>query len=186
MQLLGRLQHKNFSYLVDSFILVNAKMISTTGNTSRLLLPGLVCGWLTACGDPPTPPEEAVRAWVAQGEQAAEDKDRRALVNMISPAYADARGNQRDDIENMFRLYFLRQHNIALLTSIEGLQVFGDSAAELELNVGMAATNDGVLGFSADAYRFEMELERDEDDWLLISARWGEVGGDIHGLGVSC
>ena len=99
---------------------------------------------------------------------------------MISPAYADSRGNSPDEIENLFRLYFLRQHSIALLTKIEAVRVFDNSAAELELTVGMASTNDGVLGFSADAYRFEMELERDGDDWLLISGRWGEVGGEIH------
>ncbi len=155
-------------------------MIDATENTSRLLALGLVCSGLVACGDPPTPPEEAVRAWVAQGQRAAEEKDRRALVKLISPAYADSRGNSRDEIENLFRLYFLRQHSIALLTKIEAVRVFDDSAAELELTVGMASTNDGVLGFSADAYRFEMELERDGDDWLLISGRWGEVGGEIH------
>ncbi len=155
-------------------------MIDATANTLRLPVLGLVCSWLVACGDPPTPPEEAVRAWVAQGQQAAEEKDRRALVKLISPAYADSRGNSRDEIENLFRLYFLRQHNIVLLTKIEAVRVFDDSAAELELTVGMASTNDGVLGFSADAYRFEMELERDGDDWLLISGRWGEVGGEIH------
>ena len=155
-------------------------MIDATANTSRLLTLGLVCSWLAACGDPPTPPEEAVRAWVAQGQKAAEEKDRRALANMISPAYADSRGNSRDEIESLFRLYFLRQHNIALLTRIDAVRVIDDSAAELELTVGMAGTNDGVLGFSADAYRFEMELERDGDDWLLISGRWGEIGGEIH------
>ena len=155
-------------------------MIDATAITLRLLVLGLVCSGLVACGDPPTPPEEAVRAWVAQGQRAAEDKDRRALVKLISPAYADSRGNSRDEIENLFRLYFLRQHNIALLTKIEAVRVFDDSAAELELMVGMAGTNDGVLGFSADAYRFEMELERDGDDWLLISGRWGEVGSEIH------
>ena len=154
--------------------------IDATANTSRLLILGLVCSWLAACGDPPPPPEEAVRAWVAQGQQAAEEKDRRALVKMISPAYVDSRGNSRDEIESLFRLYFLRQHNIALLTKIEAVRVIDDSAAELELTVGMAGTNDGVLGFSADAYRFEMELERDGDDWLLISGRWGEIGGEIH------
>jgi len=154
--------------------------IDATANTSRLLILGLICSWLAACGDPPTPPEEAVRAWVAQGQQAAEEKDRRALVKMISPAYVDSRGNSRDEIESLFRLYFLRQHNIALLTKIEAVRVIDDSAAELELTVGMAGTNDGVLGFSADAYRFEMELERDGDDWLLISGRWGEIGGEIH------
>ena len=155
-------------------------MIDATANTSRLLTLGLVCSWLAACGDPPTPPEEAVRAWVAQGQKAAEEKDRRTLANMISPAYADSRGNSRDEIESLYRLYFLRQHDIALLTRIDAVRVIDDSAAELELTVGMAGTNDGVLGFSADAYRFEMELERDGDDWLLISGRWGEIGGEIH------
>jgi len=155
-------------------------MIAATANTARVSTLGLVCYWLAACGNPPTPPEEAVRAWVADGQQAAEDKDRRALVKMISPAYADARGNSRDEIETLFRLYFLRQHNIALLTKIESLRIIGDSAAEIELSVGIAGTNDGVLGFSADAYRFEMELARDGDDWLLISGRWGEIGGNIH------
>ena len=154
--------------------------INATENTLRRLTLGLVCSGLVACGDPPTPPEQAVRAWVSNGQQAAEDKDRRALLKMISPAYADARGNSRDEIESLFRLYFLRQNSIALLTKIESLRIIGDSAAELELSVGMAGTNDGVLGFSADAYRFEMELERDGDEWLLISGRWGEIGGEIH------
>ena len=54
------------------------------------------------------------------------------------------------------------------------------TAAELDLTVGMAGTSDGVLGFSADAYNFEMELVREDDEWILISARWGEVGGEIH------
>ena len=155
-------------------------MIDAPAHTASLPTLGLVCCWLAACGSPPTPPEEAVRAWVANGQQAAEEKDRRALAKMISPAYADARGNSRDEIENLFRLYFLRQNNISLLPRIESLRIIGDSAAEIELSVGIAGTNDGVLGFSADAYRFEMELARDGDDWLLISGRWGEVGGNIH------
>ena len=55
-----------------------------------------------------------------------------------------------------------------------------DSAAELVLVVAMAGTNDGVFGFSADAYRFEMELEFNGDEWLLIAARWGEMGRDVN------
>ena len=80
----------------------------------------------------------------------------------------------------MFRLYFLRQHSIELLTTIDAIEVFGDTAAQLDLAVGMAATNDGVLGFSANAYNFEMELVRDGDDWLLLSARWGEMGDETR------
>jgi len=152
----------------------------TTDITKHLLLVLLLCSGLQACGDPPSPPEEAIRTWVSQGQLLAEEKDRNGLVDMISPNYADARGNERDDIENMFRLYFMRMNNVELLTSINDIRVFGDSAAELDMTVGMAATNDGVLGFSADAYNFEMELILDGDEWLLISGRWGEVGGEIH------
>lgn len=135
---------------------------------------------LAGCGGPAAGPEEAVRNWVSQGREAAGDKDRGTLVDMISPAYADSRGNDRGDIENMMRFYFLRQNKVALITRIDELNVYGDSAAELVLHVGMAGTDDNALGFSADAYRFELELERDADEWLLIAARWGGLGDDVH------
>ena len=99
---------------------------------------------------------------------------------MISPAYTDSRGNSREDIGNMMRFYFLRQDKVVLITNIDELDVFADSAAKLVLQVGMAGTNDNALGFSADAYRFEMELERDGDDWLLIAARWDGLGDDVY------
>jgi hypothetical protein len=140
----------------------------------------LVCLGLLACGGPAEGPEAALRAWVQQGHELAEAKDRRGLIDMISPAYTDARGNSRDDIGNLFRIYFLRTQSVALLTNIEELNVYGDSAGEVVLSVGMAGTHDGTFGFSADAYRFEMEFELDGDEWLLMSARWGEIGEELH------
>ena len=113
-------------------------------------------------------------------EEAAEAKERRELIGMISPDYTDSRDNERPDIENMLRAYFFRQNSISLLTNIEDVRLIADSAAEIELTVGMAGQNDGVLGFSADAYRFEMELMKEGDDWLLISARWGELGDELR------
>ncbi len=74
----------------------------------------------------------------------------------------------------------MRQHSIKLLTNIDEIRLYGETAAEIELTVGMAGKNDSVFGFSADAYRFQLELERDDDDWLLISARWGEPGKKLH------
>ena len=146
----------------------------------RLLATVLLCLGLQACGEPPTPPEQAIREWVAEGQRLAEEKDRRGLMDLISPSYTDARGNEQEDIENMFRVYFLRQNNIQLLTKINDIRVFGDTAAELDLTVGMAGTNDGTFGFSADAYNFELELILDGDEWLLTTGRWGEVGGEMR------
>lgn len=140
----------------------------------------VLAAFISACGGPATPVEEELRDWVRRGVEAAEAKERRELMDMISPAYADARGNERDAIEDVFRLYFMRMNTVELLTSIEDITVMGNSAAEVFLTVGMAGTHDGVLGFSADAYQFSLELERDDSDWQLISARWGEVGKELR------
>ena len=134
---------------------------------------------LSGCGGPTSAPEEAIREWVSTGVEAAKAKERRRLVGMISPSYVDARGNQRDGIENILRWYFLRMNTVQLVTSIEDITVIGDTAAEVVVKVAMAGTHEGALGFSADAYRFALELERDGDDWQLISARWGELGKEM-------
>ena len=135
---------------------------------------------LVACGQPASAPEEELRAWVAEGMEAAKNKERRQLVSMISASYADARGNERGDIENLLRVYFLRMSNIRLLSTIEEITVYDDTAAKIRMTIGMAGTHDGVLGFSADAYRFELELEKDSDEWQLIAARWGELGDELQ------
>ncbi len=160
-------------------------MVMATRNRARFALRRSVItlalsGLLLGCSESDVGPEEQIRRWIARGQIAAEQKERGSLLDMISPAYADARGNGRGDIENMFRLYFLRQNSITLLTSIKEIRIIGDSAAEVELRVGMAGSNEGVLGFSADAYDFALELELDGDDWQLISARWGELGRELH------
>jgi hypothetical protein len=135
---------------------------------------------LTGCSEPASAPEEELRAWVAAGMEAAKEKERRRLVGMISPSYADARGNERGDIENLLRIYFLRINNIQLLSTIEEITVYDDTAAKILMTIGMAGTHDGVLGFSADAYRFEFELEKESEDWQLLAARWGEVGDELQ------
>ena len=155
-------------------------MTGQNRNLGRYLAAGFAVLLLAACGDPPEEPEAALRAWVAKGHELAEAKERGALVDMISSGYTDARGNDRDDINDLFRLYFLRVNNVALITKIEELAVYDGTAGRVVLTVGMAGTHDGTFGFSADAYRFDMEFERDSDDWLLTSARWGELGGDLR------
>lgn len=135
---------------------------------------------LAACDGPTSAPEEQLRAWVAAGVEAATNKNRREVINMVSESYADARGNERSDVDNMLRVYFLRQRKIVLLPSIEEITVYDDTAAIIEMTVGMAGVNDSMLGLSADAYRFELELEKDASEWQLIAARWGELGAEIR------
>ena len=69
--------------------------------------------------------------------------------------------------------------SISLLVDIKDIRVFGDTIAEVDLNVGMAGGDDSILGFSADAKKFELELEKVDDEWLLIGARWAELGSEL-------
>jgi hypothetical protein len=135
---------------------------------------------VAGCGDGPTGPEAELRAWVADGIEAAENKQRSKLVKMISASYTDARGHDRDKIDRMLWVYFNRQDKIGLLPRIEEITIYDDTAAKVVMTVGMAGTNDGLLGFSADAYRFALELEKPVGDWQLISARWGELGDEMQ------
>ncbi len=151
-----------------------------SGIATRIAVVTAVLLLLGACGGPEVGPEEQLRQWVSVAEAAAEAKERRTMLDLISPAYVDGRGWDRDDVGDMLRVYFLRQDNIELLTSIEEIRLFGDSAAEIDMTVGMAGSNDGVFGFSADAYNFQLELQRDGDEWLLIASRRGELGEELH------
>ncbi|HNP62898.1 MAG TPA: hypothetical protein PKH39_03130 [Woeseiaceae bacterium] len=135
---------------------------------------------LSACSGPATDAEAELREWLSTAQAAAEAKERRKLMSMISPAYSDARGLDSDDVENRFRLYFHRQNVIRLLVSIDEIRVIGDTAAVVDLTAGLTGTNDGALGFSASAYRFELELEKADGDWELLSARWGRLGDEVY------
>lgn len=141
----------------------------------------IVCGTLLAsCGGSAGEPEAELRAWVAAMETAAEDRDRSAMLDRISERYADARGNHREDIGDMLRLYFLRRQTIAIVSSIDEITVYDGTAAKVSLTAGMAGNEAGLSGLRADAYRFDLELENTEGQWLLIGARWGELGQQTY------
>lgn len=146
--------------------------------TRMTILPAcLIAGLLAAgCGGDDVGPEAEIRAWVDAMQQFAENEERRKILARIADGYTDGRGNSRDDINNTLRLWFLRHDGITLLVKIEDIEVIAETAARVQLTVGMAGTGGGTLGFSADAYRFELELGDGDDGWELLSARWGELG----------
>lgn len=131
---------------------------------------------LAGCSAGLAGPEAELRAWVDDVHAAAEARDRRAILDHISAAYTDARGNGRDDISDLLRLYFLRTNRVEFVPSIERIDVMADTAAEVALTVGMAGTDAGRFALRAEAYRFELELEHVDGNWQLISARWAELG----------
>jgi hypothetical protein len=139
----------------------------------------LICAAIAGC-EPRTGPEEAVRQWVENARAALEGSERSVLEDMIAEGYADARGNDKADVRQMLRMWFLRSGSIVLVSKIDEVTLLGDSAATVSLTVGMAGPSEGMFGLDADALRFELELETTGDDWLLIGARWGKPGGQLR------
>ena len=133
--------------------------------------------FLGACGGDRPAAETDIREWVTEAVREAEDKQRRILMKRVSDGYVDTRGNERTDIDKLLRFYFARLNSIQLVTSIDEVRVFDESAAEIEMTVGMAGTGMGLLGFSADAYSFSFDIQLEDDDWRLIAAEWRPVGG---------
>lgn len=146
----------------------------------RLIAIIMIAALTASCGGSSAGPEQALRQWVADAEAAAEGLDRRTLVSMVSENYADARGNDRDALDRLLRLYFLRQKTVALVMRIDELKVNGESAAEIQLTVAGIGTTGRASGISADAYRFSLELENAGDEWMLVGASWGELGQALH------
>jgi hypothetical protein len=135
----------------------------------RILIISLICAFLAGCsGGTETGPEEAVRAWVKAAEAAAEEKDRKGLCN------------DHVQIDGMLRFYFLRHKSVGFVTNINDIAIMGGTAALVNLTVVGAGTDANSLGLRADAYNFELELENKDDEWLLIGARWGEVGREMR------
>ena len=129
---------------------------------------------LGACSAP-SPPEEAVRAWLEAAETAVEERDRGRLIEMIAEHYVDAHGNDRDAVDQRLRLYFLRNRNILIASTIEELEIVGGTAAHVVLTAGLAGTDANAFGLRADAYRFDLELVEEDGEWLLIGADWSEL-----------
>lgn len=141
-----------------------------------LLKVTLLSALIVGCSGPDELPEDAVRRWVTDARAAAENRDRESLLAMLSANYTDARGNDRQSVDQMLRFFFLRHDRVVLLSKIDQIAVEAATAALVKLTVGMAGSGGAEPGFSAEAYRFELELEHDGDEWLLIAARWGALG----------
>jgi hypothetical protein len=165
------------------------------GGTDRLAIAIRIAASLAAlamvlvlvagCGPAPATPEAQLRDWVAAVETAAEEKQHAPILELIATSYNDARGNSRQDIDQLLRLYFLHQDQVAILTSIDEIEVTGGTAATMTVNAGMAGTREYAQGFSADAWHFELELEAGDApesyaDWRLLSARWGALGEPLR------
>jgi hypothetical protein len=135
---------------------------------------------LGACGADDSP-EEQVRRYVAAGEAAVEARNPGDLKELISEKYQDDQGRTRRDIVAIAARYLYANKNIHVLTRIEGLTFPAPGEARLTVFAALTGQNvsdlDALLNMQADLYRFDMELQQGDGEWLLLRADWRPAAG---------
>jgi hypothetical protein len=125
----------------------------------------------TACSDRTTP-EQQVRAVVAAAEDAAERRDHGDLVALVSPRFEGAHGEDLREVSQLLRGYLVTHPSIHVATRIESIEFPYDDMARVSLTVGSLGSGTTAAGVAVDTQDVELELQREDGDWLVTRAAW--------------
>jgi hypothetical protein len=134
---------------------------------------------VTSCGT--ADPESRIREALAAAEAAAESRDIGFFRDFVGSGYRDARGNDREQLLNTLRGYFITNQKIEIVSRIDEIRLEGPDAAHAVLHTGLVGQRSGeslLGGLGGDLYRFEVELIDDGGEWRLIGARWERGAGE--------
>ncbi len=144
-----------------------------------LLLPALLF-LLVSCSPDTGTPEEQIQKTISSMETAIEQRSLDSVRELVDDDYSDEwNGNRRSALRALM-LYFQGHQSIHLLTRTMKIELNEDAtAATVIIYVGMAGEPvdeaESLLNVKADAYRFEIKLRKEDEDWLVHGARWQHV-----------
>ena len=140
----------------------------------RIVLVTLILLLAQACSDDDST-EDQIRHLIENAVQAAEDRSLDGLSDLMHSDFIDQRGNNRQQLAKLLRVYFFRHKSIHLFTRIDSIEMLTANQASVSLHVAMAGTVisdvNALSSLSARIYRFELQLIK-QDDWLLRHASW--------------
>jgi hypothetical protein len=129
---------------------------------------------LAGCGNRATA-EQQVRAVVASGEAAAEQRNLAAIMELVSSRYEDATGGSAVELSRNLRRYFIANPSVHLLVRIEGVEFPYKDMARVRLTIGslgrQAAGRDTV-DLAADVQDVRLELQLERGEWKVTRAAW--------------
>jgi len=152
-------------------MLPQVERLFPAARASAIVLAALLLG---GCGRDDSP-EARVRAVIAAGEAAAEERDLAGVLEHVSPAFRDEHGRGPDELRQYLRGYFVRHPSVHLLTRVEIVEFPYRDYARVHLKVGMLGRESaGATSFdlAADAKEIVLELALEDDEWRVVRAAW--------------
>jgi hypothetical protein len=134
--------------------------------------------FLVSCG--PKTDEDQIRELMKEGGQHIEKKDISSVMGLLSDDYSDFRGRNKSQTQDMVQAYFHEFRGIVvhvLSTRIDGINL-GEATIRTDaaLSSGAAKALRKLVPVSTDNYRFEIELIKKQDKWLIQYAEWKHIG----------
>jgi hypothetical protein len=130
---------------------------------------------LGGCGSRESP-ETQVRAVIAAGEAAAEERDLGGVLEHVSPAFRDESGRGPDDLKQYLRGYFVIHQSVHLLSRVESVEFPYRDYARVQLKVAMVgreASSGASLDLAAEVQDVVLELQFEDGEWKVVRAAWG-------------
>ncbi len=123
--------------------------------------------------------QDKVKKVITSVQKAAEEKDVKKIIACISKTYRDPQGYDYDSIKGLLLGYFFRHQKVHvyipdIVVSVEGAS--GKAEFEAVLTGGQSGSAADILPESLGIYAFEVSLQKEENEWKVISARWNRAG----------
>jgi hypothetical protein len=135
------------------------------------ILGGLLCAALAGCGAAPTP-EDEVRAALGALEAAAESGDASAFAELVSAAYEDPYGHDREKLRAFVAYHVLQSgRGREVIVRVRDVTFTDPTRAVVTLAVGLAGAR-GSRGLGAEVYAVDLDLVREDDAWRVSWAQW--------------
>ena len=158
---------------------LSSKLFSRTiGSVIQRLRAVLVilaaCILLSSCQSE-SDPERISSVFLEQAEKAFEDRNPRALRNLISLDYSDRQNRDSREIISIGTGYIMRSRSLHLFTELESARFIDDHvhATVFAAFGARPVSNRSLLPqINADLYWFEIVLAKHSGDWRLIRASW--------------
>jgi hypothetical protein len=128
----------------------------------------------------PKPDEDQIRELMKEAGRHIEEKDIGGLMDLLSDDYSDHRDRDKKQTQDMVQNYFSEFRGIVvhiLATRVDELKA--DEAfirTDAALSSGAAKALRKLVPVSTDNYRFEIELTKKQDRWLIRFAEWKHIG----------
>jgi len=126
---------------------------------------------LLGCGRQATP-EQEVRAVLGALEAAAEAGDASAFADLVSAAYSDPYGHDREKLRAFVAFHVVQSgRGREVVVRVRDVSFTDEARAVVILSVGLAGSR-GAGGLAAEVYAVDMDLVREADAWRVTFAQW--------------